>query len=75
MIKKHVFEVDGTEIELTPEQAKQLRDELLRLYPINSAPVQPAIPLPPYQPYDWWHIPEITCAQIDCDFRNMGVWQ
>ena len=75
MIKKHVFEIDGTEIELTPEQAKQLRDELLRLYPINSAPVQPVIPLPPYRPYDWWHIPEITCAQIDSDFRDTSVWQ
>lgn len=41
MIKKHVFEVDGTEIELTPEQAKQLRDELLQIYPVDSAPVQP----------------------------------
>lgn len=72
MIKKHVFEIDGTEIELTPEQAKQLRDELLRLYPVDSAPVQPVFPLPPY---DWWHIPEVTCGQTACNFRDTSVWQ
>ena len=46
MIKKLTVEIDGTEIELTPEQAKQLRDELLRLYPVDSAPAQPLMPPP-----------------------------
>ena len=75
MIKKLTVEIDGTEIELTPEQCQQLRDELLRLYPVDSAPVQPVIPLPPYQPSDWWHIPEVTCEQTACNFRDTSVWQ
>ena len=75
MIKKLTVEIDGTEIELTPEQCQQLRDELLRLYPVDSAPVQPVFPLPSYQPYDWWRIPEITCGQTACNFRDTSVWQ
>ncbi|MCB1719805.1 MAG: hypothetical protein KDK05_32165 [Candidatus Competibacteraceae bacterium] len=73
MIKKLTVEIDDTEIELTPEQAKQLRDELLQIYPVDSAPVQPVFPLP--SPYDWWHIPEITCGQTACNFRDKSVWQ
>ena len=73
MIKKLTVEIDDTEIELTPEQAKQLRDELLQIYPVDSAPVQPVFPLP--SPHDWWHIPEITCGQTACNFRDTSVWQ
>lgn len=77
MIKKHIFEIDGTEIELTPEQCQQLRDELLRLYPGDylltqlpiSSPIQPLMP-PPFK----WE-PEITCGQTACNFRDVSVWQ
>ena len=55
MIKKLTVEIDDTEIELTPEQAKQLRDELLQIYPVDSAPVQPVFPLP--SPHDWVEYP------------------
>lgn len=64
MIKKHIFEIDDKEIELTPEQCQQLRDELLRLYPVDSAPIQPLMPPPmelippvgddPLWPYSPW---------------------
>ena len=73
MIKKLTVEIDGTEIDLTPDQCQQLRDELLRLYPVNSAPVQPFIPL--HRRMIGWNIPEITCGQTACSFRDKSVWQ
>ena len=79
MIKKLTVEIDGTEIELTPEQAKQLRDELLRLYPVDSAPAQPLMPpLWPYSPFvpsPYDGAPVITCGGTACNFRDTSVWQ
>lgn len=85
MIKKHIFEIDGTEIELTPEQCQQLRDELLRLYPGDylltqlpvSSPIQPLMPPPIHlipRIGDKWP-PDITCGQTACNFRDVSVWQ
>ena len=79
MIKKHIFEIDDKEIDLTPEQCQRLRDELLKLYPVDSAPIQPLMPPPwphsPSVPSPYYEYPVITCGGTACNFRDTSVWQ
>ena len=71
MLMKLVFEINGKEIELTMEEARELRDQIDGLFskPVESSPViipYPYYPVPDYRrPWIEPYYPVITCGGSD----------
>ena len=61
-ISKIILKINRKEIELTPEEAKKLKDALNELYEVKEEHHYHSYPVYPSRPYWYWNEPYIYCS-------------